>query len=225
MKDNYLLVASTDKELSFIRRELDGIPRLALLRCGVGPVEAAYNLCRYLAEQHENLPSGVINFGIGGAYPGTGIDILDFCLATREVIADLGVCDSGVVNVPADPILDIKQDFRLNSQSIFKRAVHLLTEEKIPFREGGFVTLNCASGTASRGEFFRDKHQALCENMEGAALARVCTGFVVDFLELRTISNMVEDRVSGRKWRINEACDLGGRYMCSLVLDLLKSSC
>ncbi|MFP3983385.1 MAG: futalosine hydrolase [Desulfurivibrionaceae bacterium] len=218
----YLLVASTERELIPLRERLGGNPRVSFLCCGVGPVEAAYSLSRFLAEQSVNPPSGVINFGIAGAYPGTGVDLLDLGLATGEVMADLGVCDSEAVHFLTDSALNIKQEFELDSQPLFKRAADSLAEENIPFHKGVFVTLNCASATRERGEFFRNRHQGLCENMEGAALARVCAGFAVDFLELRTISNMVEDRDSGGKWLIDEACDLGARWFGKLIMNLLQ---
>ena len=41
--------------------------------------------------------------------------------------------------------------------------------------------------------------------MEGAAVARVCEKFSLPLLEIRCISNMVEDREVGR-WKIQEAC-------------------
>lgn len=218
----YLLVGSTERELNPLHEILGDDPRVSFLCCGVGPVEAAYSLSCSLAERKDNPPTGVINFGIGGAYPGSGIDLLDLGLATGEVLADLGVCDPEAVHFLTDSALNIKQEFGLDSQPIFKRAADFLAEEDIPFHEGGFVTLNCASGTRERGEYFRNRHRGLCENMEGAALARVCQGFDVDFLELRTISNMVEDRDSGGKWLIDEACDIGARWVGKLIISLLQ---
>jgi futalosine hydrolase len=41
--------------------------------------------------------------------------------------------------------------------------------------------------------------------MEGAAAAQVCSMFSLDLVELRCISNMVEDRKPSA-WKLEEAC-------------------
>ncbi len=219
---HYLLVASTERELSFFRRHLRDIDEISLLCCGVGLTEAAYTLTCYLAGHHQNPPAGVINFGIGGAYPGNGIELLDLCLATREVLADLGVCYPQAIDFLTDQVLNIEQEFELTGYSMFGRASDLMVQSDIPFHQGVFVSLNCASGTSTRGMMLRDRHQGICENMEGAALARVCRGFELDFLELRTISNIVEDRVEiTSRWPIDEACEKGADQVMRTIKGFL----
>jgi futalosine hydrolase len=71
---------------------------------------------------------------------------------------------------------------------------------------GPFITVNGVSGNRKRGEMLRKKWQGLRENMEGAAVVRVCREFDLPCLELRCISNMVEDRDLAN-WRVAEACD------------------
>jgi futalosine hydrolase len=61
-----------------------------------------------------------------------------------------------------------------------------------------------------------EKFQGLCENMEGAAVARVCAAFAVPCLELRCISNFVEDRDAGR-WELKKACRRSGEVASLLV--------
>jgi futalosine hydrolase len=56
----------------------------------------------------------------------------------------------------------------------------------------------------------------LCENMEGAAVARVCAAFDLPCLELRSISNRVEDRDTGR-WRLKEACAKAGAAVARVL--------
>lgn len=47
-------------------------------------------------------------------------------------------------------------------------------------------------------------YDAISENMEGAAVARVCRSYKLDWLEIRAISNMVVDRDTS-SWRLGEA--------------------
>jgi futalosine hydrolase len=74
------------------------------------------------------------------------------------------------------------------------------------FRVGAFVTIQECTGTVELGIERASRFQAICENMEGAAGAHICLLFEVPFLELRGISNMVEDRQKA-EWDIARAAD------------------
>ena len=52
--------------------------------------------------------------------------------------------------------------------------------------------------------------------MEGAAAAHVCALHDVPFLEVRGVSNLVEDR-DRSKWRIGEAAEAAQRVVLKLV--------
>jgi futalosine hydrolase len=86
-------------------------------------------------------------------------------------------------------------------------------------RRGTFVTVSCVSGTSRRGDLLARQHQGLCENMEGAAAARVCREFGLPLLEMRCVSNLVEER-DLRKWRLREACDRCGEAAALLLQGL-----
>ena len=85
---------------------------------------------------------------------------------------------------------------------------------------GPFVTVNGASGTAERGRFIKRRFKGICENMEGAAIARCCEMFALPMIEVRVVSNMVEDR-PGEPWKLKEACSRSG-YLASLIVHRLK---
>ena len=52
--------------------------------------------------------------------------------------------------------------------------------------------------------------------MEGFAVARVCDAFKLSCVEIRSISNFVEDRdVAG--WRLEEACEKLGSVMNNIL--------
>jgi futalosine hydrolase len=73
-------------------------------------------------------------------------------------------------------------------------------------RTGPFLTLSIITGVQALGDELHERFGALCESMEGAAAAHVCALHDVPFLEVRGISNLVEDR-DREKWRIKEAAD------------------
>ena len=95
----------------------------------------------------------------------------------------------------------------------------VLAGGRMACRRGTFVTVSCVSGTSRRGDLLARQHQGLCENMEGAAAARVCREFGLPFLELRCVSNLVEER-DLRKWRLREACDRCGEAAALLLQGL-----
>jgi len=69
---------------------------------------------------------------------------------------------------------------------------------------GRFLTVATCSGTNARGEELKDRFDGICENMEGAAVALIAARYGIECMELRGISNYVEDRDSSR-WNISLA--------------------
>ena len=172
------------------------------LLSGVGPVESAINLTEYLARVAPGHISAVINVGLAGAYPDAGIPLLAICLAEKETFGDIGIC-------MADRIDELDQsfapplEFNLN-QKLLSSAASYLRDSGFKYHLGNFVTVSAACGTISRSRYLRDKFKAICENMEGAAVARVCQQFSLPCLELRCVSNMVVDR-DDQQWQTKEA--------------------
>lgn len=186
-----------------VRSALARFPKVNLLVSGVGPVHAAMTVTKRLAKSEARF-NGVINFGVGGAFVGAGVKMLDVCLARQEIMGDLGICfEERVENFETSGIT-VQTEFDADNL-LLDRAETLLKNQQIQYTVGTFVTVSCVSGTAKKGEYLRDKHQAICENMEGAAIACVCKDLGIPFFELRCISNMVEDRDVSR-WKLPEAC-------------------
>lgn len=209
----YLLVAATEPEI--VRARSRVAPASAeFLVTGMGPVEAALALSRHLSGREPY--RAVINIGTAGSFAATGLDVLDCCLAAREVLGDLGICLGDRIEAFA-PVLPAPREFDLDGV-LLTRAEQALQAAGISFRSGTFVTVCCVSGTRARGEHLRDSHGAICENMEGAALARVCQAYGLPFLELRCISNRVEDRNTAG-WRLEEASE----RVCSILAELLQA--
>lgn len=208
----FLLVAATEPELALARSLLPP-GRVDFLVTGVGPVEATLALTRALDRAPDRY-QGVINVGVGGAFAATGMHLLDLCLARQEVLGDLGVCLEDRIE-ELSPGLAAPRVFSLEN-GLLAAAEQIFATLDVPVRTGTFVTVNCVSGTRGRGEMLRDHHRAICENMEGAALARVCLAFETDLLEVRVISNLVEDR-NRAVWRLREAANKAVRAAVALL--------
>ncbi|MCK4839764.1 MAG: hypothetical protein KAS94_13255, partial [Desulfobulbaceae bacterium] len=120
----------------------------------------------------------------------------------KETFGDIGIC-------MADRIDELDQsfapplEFNLN-QKLLSSAASYLRDAGFKYHLGNFVTVAAACGTISRSRYLQDKFQAICENMEGAAVARVCKQFSLPCLELRCVSNMVVDR-DDQQWQTKEA--------------------
>jgi len=213
----FLVTAATEFEMKPFRSScrLDGVPQLVT---GIGPVEAALSLYAWLS-RHDGTVRGVISFGAGGSYFQAGKEetpqLLDICLAEHEVLGDLGICLADRVERFTGRELRVPDTFSLDPQ-LLADAKRFLASRRIPFHSGTFVTVSCASGTEKRGKLLASQYHGLCENMEGAAVARVCREFALPCLELRCISNMVENRDTSR-WQLQKACRKAGETTALLV--------
>jgi futalosine hydrolase len=76
------------------------------------------------------------------------------------------------------------------------------------------------TGVRALGDALHGRFGALCESMEGAAAAHVCALHDVPFLEVRGISNLVEDR-NRAEWRVKEAADAAQAVTLRLIENLL----
>ena len=173
--------------------EADGFPAevggraLARVVTGVGPVNAAFGLTRFLSE---NQARGVVVCGVGGAYPGSRLDVGDVVCADSETYGDLGA-DS------PDGFLDM-QALRFpvipGEQPLFNRLPLDLFPAKgrVPF-----VTCTTCTGTAAQAEILVRRTGGAVESMEGAAIVHVARLMGVPVGEVRGISNTVGNRDRG----------------------------
>ncbi len=178
-------------------RGVIGMRPVVLIETGIGAVNTAQTLTVALQEIDPKL---VLQIGIGGAYLGSGLDKGDIALATEENYGDLGVITSAGW-FPADeigiPVLSTNRDY-YNTYSLdstlVARAQHILEQSGEQVVPGPFVTVQQCTGREDIGNELAARFKAICENMEGAAAAHISTLYSVPFLELRAISNLVEDR-------------------------------
>lgn len=215
-----LITAATSREMqAYIdtEKEQEQIgEQICRLVTGVGPVETTLSLAGIL--QRKSTIDCVINFGIAGAYlendTSVQAELLDLCLAEQEFFGDLGIQLADTVE-PLQEDLPVQDHFVLDS-GLLSTAGHLLRDAGYSYTLGAFVTVSCASGTLHRGNQLGRQFHGLCENMEGAAVARVCQEFSLPCLEIRCISNMVEDR-DQEKWQLQEACIQAGKAAATIA--------
>ncbi len=178
-----------------------GSRRVTLIETGIGAVNTAQALTAALESCR---PDFVLQVGVGGAYAGSQLNVGDLAVATEENDGELGILAPGgwlsadCIGIPV-PSGNRNHYNTFPLDAVLARRAEMLIRnvrpEAVPaVRSGPFVTVQQCSGLAARGNELAARFQAICENMEGAAAARVCALYDVPFIELRSISNLVEDR-------------------------------
>jgi futalosine hydrolase len=201
-----LLVGATDLETTQLRSS-----RFPVVVTGIGAVNAAHALTKYLVTHPK--PSVVIQTGVAGAFVPAGIPVGAVALADTEIYGDMGVLTKEgwqpmeAIGIPLIAARD-GQPARFNyfplDAALVARAAGIAG--RLVAKTGAFLTVSLVTGVQALGDELHQRFHAVCESMEGAAAAQVCALHDVPFLEVRGISNLVEDR-DRSKWRLNEAAE------------------
>lgn len=190
---------------------------------GVGPAATSFSLTKRLSGASSNI-SLVLNFGVGGAYiQPRGIlqpQLLDICLAEYEVFGDLGISVGDRFEY-LDCELTGRLDIPMKGTEL-DRAETILRSSGIPTHRGTFVTVSSVSGKRKRGEQLRSRWNGLCENMEGASIAMVSREYGLPVVEIRAVSNYVEDRDTS-SWKLLEACESAADAARLILEDVIKN--
>jgi futalosine hydrolase len=189
-----LVCIATELEGARLREQLGADPSVAIVRMGVGPVNAAHAVTLAITRSR---PAAIVVCGIGGAYPGSGLLIGDVACADSECYGDLGATSpGGFLDMQAlgFPIVD-------GANPIY----NVLPMQVFPSpRRVRFVTMSSCTGTDVAARAIAARTGGAVENMEGAAVAHVANLHGIPVGELRGISNLVTDRDTAA-WRIKEA--------------------
>ncbi|MBI1922262.1 MAG: futalosine hydrolase [Geobacter sp.] len=210
---------SFDGAVKTFEKKLDNLT-VILSITGIGKVNAA-SACTALIRHFK--PGLIVNAGCAGAFPGSGMTVGDLAIATTEIYGDEGVLTPDgwqpmdLIGIPLATRNERSffNEFPLSLQ-FSSMAMKLADGLGVPLKRGKFVTVSTCSGTLARGEELHRRFGALCENMEGAAVAHVAMLYGVDCMELRGISNLVEDRdLSG--WNIPLAVERAQRFLLKFI--------
>jgi futalosine hydrolase len=232
-----IVTAATHRELSLLIASLESGGRLLVGRreiyegvlwgwrtllavTGIGKVNAASTATALL---EHFAPEILINVGCAGAYAERGLAVGDLAMATEEVFGDEGVATPDgwhSMELIGIPVVSKSGEEYFNSFPLTRWAVdkasHVAEIEKLSLHQGAFVTVSTVSGSVGRGaEMFR-RFGGICENMEGAAVAQVASLYGVDCMEIRGISNLVEDRDLSR-WNIPLAAEQAQKFTLQFI--------
>ncbi|AEB10864.1 futalosine hydrolase [Marinithermus hydrothermalis] len=205
-----LLLSATPREAAFLeawaeeaftyrgRKGLKGAGWV-WLETGIGKVNAAMTLAAY-AQAHP--VDRVLMIGIGGAYPGSGLEPGALALASEEVQADLGLVEGGMAALGFPTLVVAGEAYhnRFPTDPDWTREL----AEALGLTPVSFLTRDLVSETLEEARAWAERWGAAVENMEGAGAAQACRWLGLPFAELRAISNPagVRDR---RAWRLSQA--------------------
>lgn len=195
-----LVCAATERELAAWPQSV----RAETLLSGVGIPQALATLLRRL--ESAKRPALVVNIGIAGAYPGSGIAIGDIVLGGSETYGDIGF------ELPEAPGYAPLTDLPFGTA--YRDALPLVqppwlaaaqppgasgdaVADPFPYRvhaDAAGCTVNCCTGTEATGERRSRLYRAVFETMEGAAVAQAGALLGIPVCEVRAISNIAARR-------------------------------
>ncbi len=182
---------------------------------GIGSVSTAYMLMKFVATESYDF---IIQVGIAGSY-NKKFPIGSVVHVQNEQFADLGVEDKN------------------NYFTLFEKGIG--SPDKLPYSGGKLlnpvsfdsgiikdipcvsgITVNTVSGSSETISLYRNKFKPDIESMEGAAFFYICIMENIPFLELRGISNFVEER-NKKLWDVNLAVN----SLNEALLEILTKIC
>ena len=200
-----------------------GKQHIIICAAGIGKINAAATTAALIERYRPRL---VINTGCAGAYPGSGLCIGDLAVASEELLGDEGVLtsegwqDLQSMNLPYLVLGDRRYYNTISlSKHAAEKAMQLADYYGVSLARGRFITVSTCSGTRQRGEELARQFGAISENMEGAAVALTCLRYGINCLEIRGISNQVDERDMST-WEIPRAVEAAQRFVLKYLEEL-----
>jgi len=208
-----LLVLAADSEVTAACRMFDArvpadakggaefrvSPSVWVLQTGIGKANAAARVAHTLARTKVQR---VINLGVAGSLPGSGLDLGQAVLASRSIFADEGVdTPNGFLDCKAMGFPIYQDD---DGTGISPDQELLASLQVLGLSEVVVATVSTCSGRDELATRIRRRTGASAEAMEGAAVMLACKHAGVPAAEIRIISNTTGDRES-QTWDIGLA--------------------
>lgn len=162
-------------------------PGVSLMVTGVGKAAAA-GACGALLRPSDGV---VLNVGVAGALPGSGLSIGAVVAASASVFADEGVetpqgfVDIGALGFPPGDVAGVSMPCDAGVVEALRPIADLVAP---------VATVSTCSGTDGLAREIARRTGAAAEGMEGAAVVLTCRRLGVPSGELRVISNTTGDR-------------------------------
>ena len=202
-----LIVSATSFEIKLLQ---DTFPKkINFLITGIGIPQSIFKLTNELSRKNYDL---VINLGIAGSF-NKEFELGKVVLIKENYFADIGFeTDKGFIPINDSKIAPNQINRFVNKTSFsFLENIQAVKE----------ITVNNTSGNLKTISLRKELFTAETESMEGAAIFYVCSEKQIDFVEIRSISNYIEERNTAN-WDIPLAISNLNKYAISFISDLLK---
>ncbi len=172
-----LIVCALARELKFLAPRSD----IEIAACGIGPVESALFAARALARRPY---AAVINAGIGGAFRGRAV-VGEAVAIAEDALADFGLEGGAPLFIAGEglPVDRAASDAGL-----------LADCEAAGIRAARGITVHQVTTTATTAARLLELYDADVEAMEGFSVLRAASLAGIPAVEIRGISNYVDDR-------------------------------
>lgn len=166
--------------------------------CGVGKANAAHATALLIEKFRPNL---IYIIGVGGAYPSSGLSIGDIVVAEKEIYGDEGLITKSEVGEKDETNFYTTDKINISlcitdGVKYYNEFPMFIPEKLKDIKRGNFVTMSTCTGTLEKGKEIEKRFDAICENMEGAAIAHICAFSGIPVAEIRGISNIIKDRTA-----------------------------
>lgn len=196
-----LIVAATAFETADLR---DKIPEnhVQFLHTGIGMVNTAYHLGKYLAK---NRPDLVINIGIAGSFD-RNIALGEVVEVVEDTFSEMGAEDNG-------NFLDMeKMGFPIAQTPLLYNTIHQAKPSPFQIKKVNALTVNTVHGEMESIAACQKRWNKQIETMEGAAFFQIMAMEKLPFYAFRSISNYVEPR-NRANWQIPLALENLGTFL------------
>lgn len=205
---NVLIVAATEMEIAPFLKENN---KTDFLITGVGIPATVFHLTKKIIEKKYDF---VIQAGIGGTFTDS-LNQGEVVLIKKDTFADLGINEKG------------------NFKTLFE--TRFLGDNDFPYTDGWLVnnfllkknnltivnaiTINKITDDHLHIKNIQQKFSAQIESMEGAAFHYVCLQQKINFLQIRSISNVVGER-DKTKWQLKTAIENLNKELLKIIQNL-----
>ena len=203
---NVLIVAATDFEIEpFIQQK----KKAEILVTGVGIPATVFHLTKKLLATNYDL---VIQAGIAGTFTET-FKLAEVVAVAEDCFADIGIEEKGKLHSLSDHGFMDKNEFPFSDGKLVNQS-KILKNNSLPKAKA--VTVNKISDDTFQNKMIHEKYNAEIESMEGAAFHYVCLQQKINFLQLRSISNMVGERDKS-KWKLKASIENLNKELIKII--------
>lgn len=191
---NVLVVSATEFEIQSFTLENNNTD---ILITGVGIPATIFHLTKRLLEKKYDF---ILQAGIGGTF-NSKLSLGDVVIISEDTFGDIGIDEKGNFKTLFETSFINENDFPFTKGWLINNHEYLI-HPYLPTSIG--ITVNKITDDINQIKKLSEKFNADIESMEGAALHYVCLAQNINFLQLRSISNIVGER-NKQKWKTKEA--------------------